>query len=59
MTQEEKSKINLDVKNAIANYNWLALKEMAKANDYALGLIISHLLVNQENMEHIKNILNN
>lgn len=58
MTQEQKNEIALQVKNAIAAYDYIALKEMAIKNEYALSLVITQLLMDQEKLEHIKNILN-
>ena len=57
MTREQKNEIALQVKNAIAVYDYIALKEMAIKNEYAFSCIITQLLMNQEKIEHIKNIL--
>lgn len=57
MTHEEKTQIAIDINNAIAAYDHYRLMELAKSNDFAMYYIIQKLLSNQEQLDHIKNIL--
>lgn len=58
MTQDERKQIQNAIKNAIASYDLYTLQEIAKQNDYAIKVICSHLLLQNEQIERIKNILN-
>lgn len=56
MTFEERAKIYKEVKEAIKKGDSQKLLDMGKS-EFALSVIISHLLVREDKLQHIKNTL--